>query len=924
MPSQFESFLPVLVTLLTLARAGATSVPAELGDRRSWEHCWKAAVAEAGTPIRRSQTGQDSVSRPVAIRTLPRDVETLVGRDEQLARIAQACVSGRVVSIHAIDGMAGVGKTALVIHAAHLVSNQFPDGHYFVEFNSHVPGLAPADPFHVLERLLSDLGVDPRHIPNSLERRRDLWRDRLAGRRVLLVFDDVGDHAQIEPLLPPGEDSLVLVTSRRRLIGLRGATPMPLDSLAPDAAIEMFWSVAHRDPAGEQADAVAEIVRLCGYLPLAIVVLAGRLAHHPVWTLTDLAAALSTTHDRLTELEAGQRAVRAAFATSYEALTPPRQAMFRQLALHPGPELDVYAAAALAGVPVPEAREHLEALYLDHLLEELAPGRYRFHDLLREFARTLAESDQLADNDAALERLLDYYIGASRRAARPAQHTSGGTSAAAGYPRVPATDVAALAWMRAERPNLLACLSYASSKNLLVRMIELTGALAEELRLHGPWQIGIAYSQRTTVARHTMNDSDAQTLALKDLAPLGFLADGYLLAAKLLHQQITADPYLEPALKALALQCLGRTRLLAGQYSAAIEALSQALDLIRETRESTAEGFALTTLGWAYHLIGDYPTATEHLQKALAIHLANQHGPGEAAARMNLGWILCLERHHGDSIEQVLTAEAIYHRLGRRSDEAFAMIIQLWNSHLMGEYVDIDVPSLRVCELYRAIGIRSGEAFILGNFAAVKMVTGDYLGAAQLLEQAQALYEQLGNHSGVASTLNNLGLAQCHLGEHAAAAQLIGQAVKMYQAIGNRTGEAEAHANLGWVSHCQDDHLGATELLHLALGSCRAIRHHTGEAETLNRIAAHAEALGDIAQALSSYDQAAQLAARIGSPLELARALHGIARCLLSFGHHDCARTSLTEALPLYRGLCAVETDSAAALLDQIDTEVRS
>ncbi|MVU81019.1 tetratricopeptide repeat protein [Nocardia sp. ET3-3] len=918
-PGQFESVSPVLVTLFALAKSRSGTVSDELVDPRAWERCWKAAVGEAGTPIRRAQSAREPVPGPVATRTLPRDVITFVGRDEQLGRIVRAAAPGRVVSVHAIDGMPGIGKTALVIRAAHLVSDRFPDGRYFVEFNSHVPGLAPADPFHVLERLLSDLGVDPRHIPNSLERRRDLWRDRLAGRRVLLVFDDVGDHAQIEPLLPPGQDSLVLVTSRRRLIGLEGSTPMPLDCLTPDAAIEMFWKLAHRDPVEDDAAAVAEVVRLCGFLPLAIVVLAGRFAHRPTWTVADLAAELSTAHDRLTELGAGRRAVRAAFATSYEALSPLRQFMFRRLALHPGPDLDAFAAAALAAVPVAETRRCLDALYIDHLIEEVAPGRYRFHDLLREFARELAHSDPAEENAAALERLLDYYVDASRRVGRLMPPVAGGDSTATGLPEARLTDVAALAWMRAERQNLLACLTYAASKDQMTRVIQLTGALAEELRLHGPWQIGIAYSQRAAVARHTMNDFDAQTLALKDLAPLGYLADGYLLAADLLHRRLADHSGLEPRLKALALQCLGRTRLLAGQFDAAIEPLSQAIDFIRATGDPVWEGFALNFLGWAYHLIGDYRTAKDLIRRGMAIHIGNAHAMGEAVSRMNLGWIWCLERRHPESIEQLLLAEATFRRLARRSDEAFAILIRAWNLHMMGDYTEVDEPMNRVRELYRAVGNRSGEAFILSNLSATRMVAGDHDEAIRMLHDTRTFYEQLGNRSGVASALNNLGAAQCHVGDYAAAEELIGQALEIYEAVGNRTGESEARANLGWVRHCRGDDPAADELLHRALTTSRAIQHHTGEAETLIRIAACAEALGNTDRALATYDEAARLATRIASPLELARALHGSARCLYSLGDHDRARAALAEALPRYHLLCAIETDAAAALLDELE-----
>ena len=569
-----------------------------VGGIRS-QHPDTVTDAEWAPPGERGQ----GAPHPWVRSALRRDLSTFVGRDTELQRLVDAADPGQIVSIHAVDGMPGVGKTALVTRAAHMLADGFPDGRYFVEFNAHAAGLTPADPFHVLATLLTYLGVDPGRIPDTLAGRRDLWRDRLEGRRLLLVFDDVLDHTQIEPLLPPGHDSLVLVTSRRRLIGLDGATPLPLDSLDPDAAAQVFWNVAHRHPTGTDDAAVAQIVRLCGYLPLAIVLLAGRLAHHPAWSVADLAAELVTTHDRLSELEAGQRAVRAAFTTSYRTLSPQRQQMFRQLGLHPGPDLDVYAAAAVAEMPVAQARRHIDAIYIDHLIEETVPGRYRFHDLLREFARELADQDPVDDTDRAVDRLFDYYIHASRRVSRLSPTPPRQPATAGSYLEVPtsSSDVAALAWMRVERPNLLACLAHASAKNQLHHVVGLSGALADELRLHGFWQLGIVMSQRAKIAGHTISDSNAETLALKDLAPAGYLADGYLMAAELLHQQLAHHRHTDPTMKSVALQTLAKARLLAGDYPAAINTLEQALLIVRETRDRSSEGFVLINLGWVYH-----------------------------------------------------------------------------------------------------------------------------------------------------------------------------------------------------------------------------------------------------------------------------------------------------------------------------------
>jgi hypothetical protein len=199
--------------------------------------------------------------------TLPRDVSTLVDREQELRWIVDAAGPDRTVSVCAVDGMPGVGKTALVTRAAHRLADQFPDGRFFVELHAHTSGQAPAEPIDVLAGLLTNLGVDPRAIPDSLQDRRSMWRDRLAGKRVLLVLDDAKDSAHIEPLLPTGRQCLTLITSRRRLIALDGAMPVPLDPLAPRPATELFCMLARRAHTDSDMAAAREIVWRCGYLP---------------------------------------------------------------------------------------------------------------------------------------------------------------------------------------------------------------------------------------------------------------------------------------------------------------------------------------------------------------------------------------------------------------------------------------------------------------------------------------------------------------------------------------------------------------------------------------------------------------------------------------------------------------------------------
>src|SRR5580700_4614364 len=349
-----------------------------------------------------------------APRTLPRDVASFTGRQHELAELADAAAgTGGVVSIHAIGGMAGVGKTAFAVHAAHRLAGRFPGGQIFLPLHAHTPGQQPVDPADALASLLLTIGVPAAQIPADLAARTGLWRDRLAGRQLLLVLDDAADSEQVRPLLPGAGGSLVLVTSRRRLTALEDAQTISLDALPPGKAAGLLVRLAVRPGLSAADPGVGEITRLCGCLPLAIGMLARQLYHHPAWTVAGLAAA---------------------FDLSYADLTEDQQRLFRRLGLHPGTDIDPYAAAAVDGAGLADARRGLEALYDQHLLTEPAPGRYRMHDLIREHARALAgRLDPGDDREQATGRLLDYYQYAAARAQDLlARHARGAPAPAAG------------------------------------------------------------------------------------------------------------------------------------------------------------------------------------------------------------------------------------------------------------------------------------------------------------------------------------------------------------------------------------------------------------------------------------------------------------------------------------------------------------
>lgn len=385
-----------------------------------FEHAEVHIEAYASGQSRQFVAGRDQTiyigARPaptIAMHTLPRDVAAFTGRKRELIRLL-AAADQQSMAVNVVDGMPGVGKTAMVTRAAHLMVHHYPDGQLFVRLHGHTPGRSPTDPRAALAELLRRAGVPSADIPKELEACGDMWRSTLAGKRVLLILDDAISQAQIEPLLPGSAGCLVLVTSRHRLIALNDTKPLPLGILSAAQAVELFTRLAVRHPTRAEVHVVQELIEQCGRLPLAITLLAGRLAHHPAWSITEFAAQFASA-DRLAQLVAGDRpgdlAVTAAFEMSYRGLSLTRQRLYRFLALHPGSTIDVYTAAVLADIHPIQAAGDLEALYLDHLVEEPGAGRYWIHDLLRSYLRTIAvREDQVEEQEAALDRLF-YYLG---------------------------------------------------------------------------------------------------------------------------------------------------------------------------------------------------------------------------------------------------------------------------------------------------------------------------------------------------------------------------------------------------------------------------------------------------------------------------------------------------------------------------------
>jgi tetratricopeptide (TPR) repeat protein/transcriptional regulator with XRE-family HTH domain len=383
------------------------------------ERATLAATSDGTTSDVAAPAGSDvpsSAADRSVPRQLPSDVRGFTGRAADIARLATMVEDAgepAPIVISAIDGTAGIGKTALAVHWAHRVKRHFPDGQLYLNLRGYGPG-EPMDPEDALAAMLRSLGVDRGRIPEGADERSALLRTTLATRRTLILLDNARDSDQVRPLLP-GSDALVLVTSRRKLRALAvrdGARHLTLDLLPEPEAVALLAGAIGADRVDAEPTAATEIVRLCACLPLALRLAAERINGLPPIPLRDVVADLTAHKSRLAALSIDESAdtdLRSVFAWSHESLEPDAARMFDVLGLYPGGSIAVAAAAALAGVAPAAAATTFAQLVAVNMLEQRFSGRYELHDLLREYARERAE-EHVGDRSAARHRLVGWYV----------------------------------------------------------------------------------------------------------------------------------------------------------------------------------------------------------------------------------------------------------------------------------------------------------------------------------------------------------------------------------------------------------------------------------------------------------------------------------------------------------------------------------
>lgn len=704
-----------------------------------------------------------------AARTLPHDIATFTGRDRELARLADSVMAARSngsVGIVAINGMAGVGKTALAVHAAHLMAARFPDGQLFVDLHAHTAGQAPVSPADALHALLPSVGVEPAAIPESVDERAALWRSRLASRRILVLLDNAVSHEQVKPLLPGAPGACVLITGRRRLAALDGVVTMPLDILPPPEAAELFVRTAGAgDP---KSDGVRELTRQVGYLPLAIRMLAGRLRSRPMWTVDDLLAELAAAKDRSAAIRAENVMVGAVFDLSFNALPDALKPLFRSLGLHPGVDFDIPVTAALAGVTEDEARHGLDVLYDDHLVEEPVRGRYRLHDLVRDYARGLAP----ADSGTAVTRLLDYYLDT----ARTADGLLRGQSPAA--TRL-TTRTDAVTWLDLELPNLVATIEYAAAGHGTAAA-RLAHAVNGYLIRYGHWQQALALHHTALQAAKGAEDRLAEAEALRDLGAVHRNSGSYAAAEAFLVDARYAYDALGDRDGWAAVQAqLAVLHRMRGDTRAALESATEAAAVYRENGDLRGLSGALSEIGMNRTNMGDHSAAREVAMEALRCARDSNDRIRESTILRTLG-LAQIGDGMLDAAETSLSdALAIARETGYRLGEADAMN---YLGTILGRFDEADTMLTEALGIFTELGNVRGQASALNNLGSL-LRDRDPGGARRNHVLALRLANAIANPRQVARAWEGIGRSLVAAGDVGGGIRRLRLALEIYRRI---------------------------------------------------------------------------------------------------------------------------------------------
>ncbi|WP_316529285.1 AfsR/SARP family transcriptional regulator [Kitasatospora brasiliensis] len=691
---------------------------------------------------------------------LPPDAADFTGRTVLVERLGQALGNpGRqALVIATVVGMGGVGKTALALHVAHRIREAYPDGQLHADLRG--ADVTPADPEAVLSGFLVALGVPADTVPDGLDARSALFRSVVDGRRLLVLLDNVHDTAQIRPLLPGAVGCAVLTTSRTRLAGLPATVQADLGVFEPEEALELLGRTIGAERLGAEAEAARELLLVCGHLPLAVRIVAARLAARPSWTVQTLGRRLAVERRRLDELRIGDLEVEAAFELSYRQLAPAQARAFRLAASVDGPDLGLQAAAALLDLDEYDAEDLLEALVDVAMMESPFPGRYRFHDLLRAYARRRPDHPDTAV--AARDRMLDHLLATACSAF---QH------AVPGDPAAGALGPARGAGVRLDGPDGARAWAEAES----------TGAIALAAQVAG-W----------TVAEDTGPAVDeAAPEPLRAAIDLLIALTPFTLAPPSRQLATTADALAAAAAHRADHRAAGRAHFLRGNVALAAtrleeaeQASRQAVAASRTAGDTVILRQALNDLGLVCQFLSRYDEAVRHYDEALLLARELGHRSGALVTTVNAA----LARvRSGRAAEAVPICHEVLAELRTRHDDpgrAYTLYVLGLALHGLGRHEEAVTWFGECLAVASAAGLRARAGHARYRMADSLRSLGRTEEALEHAGQALALCEELGAERDQGHALVVLGRTLADLGREAEACGRLREAYRIFVRLG--------------------------------------------------------------------------------------------------------------------------------------------
>jgi DNA-binding SARP family transcriptional activator len=665
-----------------------------------------------------------ATQRPVSVPAqLPPDLADFTGRDTETGYLCEL-FSGRDAPgpgapvIVTISGLGGVGKTALAVHAAHRLAEHYSHGQLFADLRGAGP--VPAAAGEVLGDFLRALGVSDAAIPAQQDNRAALFRGLTAGRRLLIVLDNAVSAAQVRPLLPASASCGVIVTGRRRLTDLAGGTAIEADVM-PAAEATAFLAVLSGHKTSEADDAqLADLARMCGYLPLALRIAGARLAARPAWTIRDLTARLADGQRLLDELSVGDLAVRAAFDMSYQLLEPAQARAFRLLSIADLDDIPDFAAAALLRCRLAEATSLAESLVDLNLLDTPRPGRYAYHDLVRVFAREVADkAERPADLDGARRRLLSEY---RRLASHPPTQS----------------------WLAAE------------CRNIIAQIIQAVGAP----------DAGGAYVAGGAGGAGSAECATILAAAQRQLRAAGHLDGWRRASAAVLDSAIRSG---DRRAELTAQQSLAQLAILSGDSDDAAKRLSRALALAKDTADRRAEGYVLNRIGLLEFVGSDFTAALESHRASLRIFEKLNDREGICTALVNIGKTFVEDQQAEHALQVLQRSLDLASAIPDHKFVTFSLHHMARAHALLGNRQQAMAIHQDCLEATRESGDREGEGYALAEIGRVWLAAGQPDQALASLRSAVDLFSALGASHPAATFLVDAGRAHDALGDQAAA-----------------------------------------------------------------------------------------------------------------------------------------------------------